>query len=214
MERIPVPNGMAHLSPWTLEQLAEGSLPSEERRMASQHVQACGRCAAELDSVQDLFSALADLPRFAPAAGFNDAVMASVSIAPRASLVPAWLARWLPATGRGWTMLVSAIAAPALPLILLVLWLLTKPLVSVETLWIWGGGKVSNAAQAGWTAAVDLGLESGAFAIANSALQSAAAVSPALVAAVITVFAIAIPLSAWSLVRFARSPLGQSNYAN
>ena len=87
-----------HLSDWTLEQLAEGLLPPEEHREASLHVEGCTRCASVVDGYHALFTVLSDLPRFAPSAGFSDAVIARTRLTPEPGPVVLWLRQFMPKT--------------------------------------------------------------------------------------------------------------------
>ncbi|HEX2186028.1 MAG TPA: hypothetical protein VHN78_11045, partial [Chloroflexota bacterium] len=126
-----------HLPPWTLEELAEGTLSPAETVGALEHVRACERCTAELDASRAVLAALASLPSFDPSPAFADRVMAQVVVRPAAALapVPGRLRRWLPHTRRGWTLLLGGVLAPVAPLVALLTWVLGYPGVSVGSLW-------------------------------------------------------------------------------
>lgn len=209
-----MPDSMAHLSEWTLEQLAEGALPAEEEAGTAAHLAACARCTAELDAYRALFSALADLPRFAPSPVFGDAVLARVQIAPQAASWMVTVQRWLPTTGRGWALLGVALVAPVIPLLAAVVWLLSHPLVSPASLLHWGTGQGQTAAQGVWSAFLDWGLGSGLMAWAQGAWGLLGSIPAGTLTGVLVGLAVAIPLSAWSLVRLLRTPMGNVHYAN
>lgn len=205
---------MAHLSEWTLEQMAEGMLPEPEHRDAMTHVERCTRCAAELEGFRALFSALSQMPRFAPSPQFTEAVMARVQVAPRASPAMARMRRWLPVTRRGWMLLSLALVAPALPVIAGMAWLLSQPLVSAAALGQWLSLQANGLAQATvarlgqWEASLGLAARG------RSVYAALLDVPPELLVAGLVVMAVGIPLSAWSLVRLVRAPTGNMNYAN
>lgn len=201
-----------HLPFWTLEQLAEGDLGHAERTLAQQHLDACAHCTAELRSARALIAALESLPAVAPSAGFADAVMARVVIAPHAAAAaaaePARQARrgWLPASLRGWIWLTALLAAVMAPLAALGVWLSAHPLVSVSALWGVARGWVSEVA---WNAVVQ-----GAGAVARSGLFGWAADTLARmpgpqtagVPLSLLLLLAAIPVSAFVMVRLLKTP--------
>lgn len=203
-----------HLSEWTLEQLAEGMLSSDELAGASAHVEACGRCAAELDGYRALFAALGEIPRFAPSAQFSDAVMARVRVAPAPSPVWSLVQRWVPRTRRGWSVLGAAVAAPAVSTAAVLIWLMSHPLVSPGWLLQWAGGEAAGAVEAGASQVFRWGMRSGLFGVGRQAVEAAGSLPLGAVAVVMAVLAVAIPLSAWSLIRLVRTPMRNVNYAN
>lgn len=213
-ERDLVPEATAHLSASRLEQLAEGSLGEAEANAARVHLSSCQRCSAELEAFGSLFAMLGELPRFAPSPAFAGAVMARVRIAPAESWYAALLRRLIPTTRRGWLLLGTALTAPATPFIALAVWLLFQPLVTPTTLLQWGQLRIQSGAEASiawlgeWfmTSLVGEGL----IALYTSVLS----VSTNALSGVIAFLAVAIPLSAWALVRLTRSPSGKVSYAN
>lgn len=202
---------IAHLTAQTLEELAEGTLDAELTANAEAHVAACSRCEAELDAYRVLFDRLGDLPRFAPSADFADAVMARVQIVPQTSLVPAWIRRLVPQTRRAWIFLGSAIVAPAVPIIALVLLLFSQPLLSPVTLWQWGSLRMQSMTQAGLAWLLDQTASSGIYGFGESMITTAQAIPLALVVAAIALLGFAMPLSAWGLLRLTRTPLRSVN---
>lgn len=202
-----------HLDDWTLEALAEGMVGDMERRTALAHLEACARCTAELEGYRALFAAIGDLPRLAPSPQFGDAVMARVRI-PQPSPLLAWLQRWAPATRRGWVLLVAALVAPVLPVIAAVGWVLSRPAVSVGSLWQQAAGGATSTAGAALDRIFQWGIDSGAFSRVQSVIDAVQGVPLETLAAVLMIFAVAIPLSAWSLFRLLRTPMGSATYAN
>ena len=209
---MPAPTG--HLTSETLEQFAEGSLPASETAPVDAHLQGCERCSAELDTVRSLFTMLEDLPRFAPSPAFGDAVMARVQIAPQESRALAWLRRWVPSTRRGWVLLGAAAVAPVVPLLALVAWVLSQPLLSPSTLAQWATIRTQSAGQAAaaWLFETAMSLEvadrAGALLDAMQALPTSA------VGGAVVFLGIAMPLSAWTLIRLTRTPMGSVTHAN
>lgn len=203
-----------HLSDEALEQLTDGLLGAEEQRDAETHLASCGRCAAELEGFRSLFAAISDLPRFAPSPAFGDGVMSRVRVAPAPGPAMAWLQRWLPSTRRGWTLLVAAATVPVLPVAALVAWVLTHPVMSPVSLWQWTSMQSRGAVQALMGTLLDRGMEVGVVGGARAAYAAVLALPPGMVMIVVGALAVAIPLSAWSLVRLVRTPMGSVSYAN
>ncbi|WP_420127308.1 anti-sigma factor family protein [Longimicrobium sp.] len=201
-----------HLPFWTLEQLAEGDLSHAERMLAEQHLRTCAHCASELRSARALISALQSLPAVSPSAGFADAVMARVVIAPRtataAAAEPARQARkgWLPASFRGWVWLTAMLTVIMAPLTGLGVWLSTHPLVSVSALWGIARGWVSEVA---WGAVVQVAGafgRSGLFGWAADTLARMPGPDAAGVPLSLLLFFAAIPVSAFVIVRLLKTP--------
>lgn len=88
-----------HLGAETLQALLEGELSRGERARVEEHLASCARCAAELDGWRLLFDELGELPALAPAAGFQDRVLAAV----RAPQPLPWAARAAALLGFGRT---------------------------------------------------------------------------------------------------------------
>ncbi len=212
--RSPVSKSMNHLTEWQIEQLAEGELPTAELSTATAHLDSCGRCAAEVDSYRMLFATLATLPRYAPSDEFAGAVMARLKPAPRLAPFYAWLRRIAPQTRRGWSVLFGLAVLPATPIIALFGWLLSHPLVSAEALMGWALSEARAGAADGFTAVRDWVAQAGALDLANVALSAASTFPMPALVTIFLLLAVAIPLSAWSLLRLLRSPSGNVEYAN
>lgn len=65
-----------HLTPEEVDLWAEGLLATDR----ALHLAECGHCLALAEAERKLVLELAQLPRFAPAAGFADRVMAQVKV--------------------------------------------------------------------------------------------------------------------------------------
>ena len=198
----------------TLEQLAEESLPAAEVSSARAHLAACMRCTAELEAYEALFARLGQLSRYAPSPAFADAVMARVQIAPAESPAMAWLRRFVPTTRRGWMMIGSAVIAPALPILALILLLMTQPLVTATTLWQWIMLRTQSMSQAGFAWLFDRATTSGIYSWMETGFTAAQSLSMSVLGLALVFVAIAIPLSGWGLVRLTRTPMGSVNHAN
>ncbi len=205
---------MPHPSDWSLEMYAEGELSPLERAPVAEHLEECARCVAEVEGYRALFAALEGLPRFAPAPDFNDAVIARVNLAPETDPLFVRVVRWLPTTTRGWVLLLLASLAPALPLIGLGIWILTQPLVSVGGLWQWATVWVQDAGWSLLTGALVLVIESQAMAWTRAGLDSLLAAPVQVLATGALILAVGIPLSAWTLYRLLRTPMGETRYAH
>lgn len=207
-------NPGTHLSDWTLEQLAEGGVPPEEQRPAALHLETCTLCAAGVEGYRALYTALSELPRFAPSPGFADAVIARTRLTPEPGPVALWLRQFAPRSRRAWVLLASAIVAPALPILAAAIWLLTHPLLTPAALWQWiamqgrpAGAKVGPVALR-W--ASDTGVEG----MARGAYELAHGLPLVALTVLVSVLAVAIPLSVWAIVRLVRTPMKDATYAN
>jgi anti-sigma factor RsiW len=207
-----VTDATGHLPFWTLEQLAEDDLGHAERTIAEQHLRACAHCTAELRSARAVIAALQSLPAVSPSAGFADAVMARVVIAPQAAAAaePARARSakrgWLPASVKGWVWLTAMLTVVMAPLAALGVWLNAHPLVSVSALWSvarsWGREVVWNAVV---EAAGAVG-RSGAFGWAADLLARMPGPQTAGVPLSMLIVLAAIPVSAFVMVRLLKTP--------
>lgn len=204
----------AHLTDLILERLAEGELPAAEAAEAHAHLEGCARCGSVLESYEALFGMLRELPRFAPSAAFADGVMARVRVAPREHLVVVWLRKLMPTTRRGWALVCAAVTAPAVPLLALLAWLLTQPLLTPATLGQWALIRGQAAVQGIAVTALEVASAAGVFGWAEAVYAAVRTVPGTALGGAVFLLAIAIPLSAWSLVRLTRTPSGNVTYAN
>jgi anti-sigma factor RsiW len=193
-----------HLPPWTIEELAEDMLSPAETSEALAHVRSCARCAADLDVSRAMISALGSLPAFSPSPGFAEAVMARVVI-PMAER--AGLRRWLPRTRKGWSGLGAAVLVPLAPLVAMLTWLFGYPGVSVTSLWTVGKGWLTDAAWGALVRVSEAVVRSPVFDwMATRGSELVGGAQGLSLAAVL--FAIAIPVSGWAMLRLLRTPTG------
>ena len=204
--RNVVPHSSWHLPEEMLEAIAEGALPPGDRSEAVAHVEACSRCATEIEAYRSLFAGLSALPRFAPSAAFSDAVMSRVTL-PHAALQMDRLAHWLPSTRRGWSAFAAAVLVPVIAVITLFAWLLSWSPVAPALLIPWGVERVRQAAAAGLSGANAWVLDSGVLDQLWSLVEPVTRIPMGTLSILAVLFAVAIPLSAWSLLHLTRTPL-------
>lgn len=206
-----------HLPYWTLEQLADDGLSHRERSLAEAHLRQCGACQAELDSARALVAALERLPALSPSAGFADAVMARVQVAPAAAVAAAparsRVRRWLPATQKGWMMLAAFLLLPLVPLGMLGSWLQANPMVSVGALWTVVRGWMRDVAWSGVVETAGALGRSGVLAAVGDGLAAVPGPAAGGVPVLLMVLLAAVPLSAWMMVRLLRTPVGGMTHA-
>lgn len=157
---------------------------------------------------------LGELPRFAPSPVFADAVMARVQITAHESRALALLRRLIPTTRRGWAFISVAVTAPAVPLVALVLWLLTQPLLSPATVTQWALLRIQSTAQTGSAWLLDRAFGSNLFGWAETSYATIQTVPDSALGGAIALLAVAMPLSVWGLIRLTRTPGGNVTYAN
>ncbi len=203
-----------HLDAVRLQQLLEGNLPANEAAAAKSHLDACSLCALELEAYQGLFRVLGSLHRYAPAAGFADAVMARVVVRPQESAILGWLRRLVPGSRRGWALLGTLITAPAAPLLVFVGWMLTQPMLSPAMLWDWGLRGAQGAAQTTLAWLADRATGSGVWDLVGGIYEVFQRVPPEALGGALAFLAIAMPVSAWALIRLIRIPVGSVTHAN
>jgi len=205
----------AHLEHWTLDELAEGTLSQMERARAETHLARCALCTAELEASRAVISALAALPRFAPSATFADAVMSRVALpaeAPEASTARA-RRRWLPATRRGWMLVLAAALAPLVPIVPFLAWVFSHPGVNAGSLWAIGRGWVAETVWGATVRGAEWTLRSGAAQwVVEQGGQMPGGYAGLL--AVVLMALLAIPVSGWAMVRLLRTPTGELTHAH
>jgi anti-sigma factor RsiW len=128
---------MLHPAAEEIEAYVDGSLAEAERVVFESHLTTCGRCVAEVDEWRALFAALASLPALEPTAGFADRVMAGVELArPWPARLAALLRRLVPTTTRAWLLLTALLALPVVCTGGALTWVLSRPWLSPEGLWL------------------------------------------------------------------------------
>jgi hypothetical protein len=212
--RNTVPLSPEHPAGWTLELYAEEALPGDEGTRVGAHVRGCLACSSEVESFRSLFREMATLPQLSPSFDFSDAVMARVKITPHHSPVYAWLLRWLPSTRRGWALLLGLAMAPALPIILLVAWVISNPMVTPAGLWSFTTDWLRDGA---WSLLVGMAgriVESDTITGAQALVNSIFALPAEILLGAGLMLGIGIPLSVWVLYRTLRTPTRGSMYAH
>jgi anti-sigma factor RsiW len=177
------PRGAAlrHLAPEGIQRHLMGELNPEQSAGAVAHLAHCPSCREEAARWHTLFGGLGTLPSVSPTAAFEDRVMVRVPVGAIARAFAAqqrpWserlltrVQRWVPRTGRGWALLGGASILPATAPILLILFFLANPAVSLRDLllfvqwqlfrlgdglgarWLqsWGGGSASWGLETLW----------------------------------------------------------------
>ena len=128
---------LRHPDPERLQALVEESLDGPGTAQVQAHLTTCTRCRSEVEELRSLFGMLSSLAYHAPAAGFADRVMAGVRIRqPWHARAAEWLDRLAPKTTRGWAVATSMVALPAVALSALLWWLMSRPGVTVQGLWV------------------------------------------------------------------------------
>jgi anti-sigma factor RsiW len=208
-----VPYSPEHPADWTLELLAEGSLPPDEQDAVAIHVERCVRCTAEVEAYQSLFAAMSAMPQFSPSPGFAEAVMTRVSIASPAAM-PEWMTAWLPKTIRGWVLLVGLSMVPALPVIAAVWWVISNPQVSLVGLWDTGTAWLQDASWALLVGVLGTAVESNLAAWGRLLVDLVMGTPLEILVLGTLVLAVGIPVSAWTLYRTLRTPSRGTVYAH
>ena len=207
-----VPESSMHPPQWMLDLFADEALAPREQVEVAAHIASCPHCAAEVDASRMVIGSLSEMPRFEPTPGFAEAVMARVQIAP----VP-WAVRvrqWLPQTRRGWALAFGAVTAPLAPVVVLLAWLLSHPMVTVSGLWYWGTSRVRDTA---WNAVGGFfaaAVERGNVGWVPDFIAAAAGISPILLLMAAATVAALTFLSGWSLNHLLRTPSGGATHAH
>ncbi|CAN5307278.1 hypothetical protein BH20GEM2_BH20GEM2_17050 [soil metagenome] len=194
----------SHLDEWQLE------LAAEDRPMLTEsrdHLLGCADCLTQVERLREIALALASLPRFAPSAGFADAVMARVAVAPAAFF------RWLPATRAGWLRLAAALLIPLIPVLALAAWLLSRPLVTAPALLGWAGDQLRDGF---WAAVLAIGgaaVRSGLWDSVGDGLSAAAGTLSGDLLPILLFLAL-VPFSMLVLIRLSRTPNGGVTHAH
>lgn len=197
-----------HPSEWELELLAEDALPPADQPSVLEHLAICSRCEAEVDSLRSLTDALGALPRFAPSAGFNEAVMARVIVTPQRAWILERIAHRLPATRSGWSLFSLWAFIPALAALAGVFWVGDQyPSLTFGSAFEWVLG---NSRSVGWslvTEAVVWVMDSPLPAWSNTFVLRLTQLGDGLLVTGAAALAIAIPLSVWTLMQLLRTPM-------
>ena len=84
-----------HLTAERIQAFLDGALSGDERAEVQEHATYCGRCQAEVETWQFLYSELGDLPQLSPAPNFRDRVLAGLDTAVPAASGEKRLLGWL-----------------------------------------------------------------------------------------------------------------------
>lgn len=169
---------LGHLEHERLQAFVEESLDDAGAAIVEAHLEGCARCRVEVEELRSLFGVLASVAYHAPALGFADRVMARVRVRqPWFARVEEWLARLAPRTTRGWAFTSAMVALPVVATTAVLWWLLSRPGVTVQGLWVmstdfagraltgawaWAWPRLADSTLAGWvTALADLTASAG-----------------------------------------------------
>ena len=166
-----------------------------------------------MESLRSLTAALAELPRFAPSAGFSEAVMARVVVHQRAWLLER-IADWMPTTRGGWGLFSLLSLIPILSALNAVVWLDARfPGVTTGGALRWA---VENGRSAGWALVSDLTVWVLSTPLPQwweMFLSRAETVGGDLLVVSAVAFATMVPVSAWLLMHLLRTPLENRSHA-
>ncbi|HUE77701.1 MAG TPA: hypothetical protein VMM83_07145 [Longimicrobiales bacterium] len=132
-----------HPEPERLQAFVEASLDGEAAAAVDAHVASCSLCEGEVEQLRSLFEMLSGLAYHAPAAGFVDRVMTQVRVRqPWFAWAEQWAREWAerltPKSTRALALTSALVALPAIAMAALVWWVLSRPGVSVQSLWVIG----------------------------------------------------------------------------
>jgi hypothetical protein len=199
-----------------LEAFVEGSLGKADVAVLESHVLGCSQCQTEVDELRSLFSALARMERFSPSVGFANRVMAHVRLPdPWYSRAGQFIAGMAPRTSRGWAFAGGLLALPFVGIGTLMLWLLTKPYVTSESLVAFtvqqGGRSIGAFSRSLLSTIIQSDITLFLTRLAESVLSAGLAGAGTVAA----LFAGMIALSTWILYQnLIRTPTRRSDYAS
>ena len=85
-----------HLTAERIQAFLDDALSRNERAEVQEHATSCGRCQADVEAWQFLYSELGGLPELSPAPNFGDRVLAGLDKAVPAASAEKRLLRWVP----------------------------------------------------------------------------------------------------------------------
>lgn len=136
---------MFHPATKEVEAYVAGSLSAADRATLESHLAGCPECTAEVEEWRALFAGLAVLPHLEPSPGFADRVMANIQLhQPWQVRVAALLRRLLPSSTGGWFLVTAILALPVLTMGGALTWLISRPGLSLDELWIYLGFRAEN----------------------------------------------------------------------
>lgn len=199
-----------------LQAYAAKELEGGDTAVIDAHLTTCARCRAEVEELHSLFVMLSSLAYHAPAAGFADRVMARVRVRqPWFARAADWLAGLAPKSTRAWALTAAMVALPAVATTGLIWWLMSRPGVTVQGLWVISSEFAARALSGAWSWAWSY--------VAGSALASWAAGAAEVVASVgrgglglgVVMFATLTAASVWILYQnLFRTEARRTDYAS
>lgn len=212
-----------HVPAGILQDFVDGALPETAVARVEAHVEACGRCANELDSWRLVAARLGSLGSFEPAEGFEDQVMAGLRVAratrPLPAREPAWarglraarsgLRRLVPETRQAVAVLSGAAVTPMV-VVGLVFWALAShPALTMSSLVSFAWWQVSDLVTAAVAAASTVAFQSAEMFGLYSLLETLAS-APTVVAGGVLVYTTVCALALRVLYKnlFANRPTG------
>lgn len=140
-----------HPSHERLQSFVEDSLDAGAAAGVDAHLGSCARCRGEVEALRSVFTLLSGLTYHAPAAGFADRVMREVRVrrpwfAGAEEWVREWAERLTPKSTRALALTSAMIALPAVATTALLWWVLSRPGVSVQSLWVMSADFAGRAA--------------------------------------------------------------------
>lgn len=208
---------LSHPAQERLEGYVEGSLPDAERAVVDSHLVACPRCRRAVDEWEALFDALATVPRPAPAADFANRVMADVRVPkPWAERLAALVRRLVPRSTRAWALAAAFLALPIVAIGGTAAWLLSKPWITLQGLWIFATSRGAQALASFVGRAIGALLETGAGRWATETAQfMVAGLEPSQLVIGLGVLAALTSVSTWILYRYLiRTPTRDGDYVS
>jgi hypothetical protein len=207
---------MFHPESERLEAFVEGSLDKGDAAVLESHVLGCSQCQTEVEELRLLFSALARMERFAPAVGFANRIMAHVRLPdPWYARAGQYIAGLAPKTSRGWAFAAGVLALPLVGVGTVMLWLLSKPYVTGESLIAFTLQQTGRSIGAFGRSFLSTVIQSDITLLLTRLAESVLSAGLAGAGTVAALFAGAIALSAWILYQnLIRTPTRRSDYAS
>jgi hypothetical protein len=214
---------LKHLSAEELQTFVEGQLPEGDRVVIESHLVACLRCQGEAEEWRSLFTALSGMPKFDPAPGFADRVIAGFANLSHATAALPWyqragraVVRVAPKTTKGWALAAAFLAMPVVSIGVVLTWLLSKPYVSAHTLYAFTMDRSAHALQSLGSGTIAWAMKTDFVAyLVRMSGQLVHQVGMSGLGALAATVAIAISLSIWVLYEnLFRSPTREASYVS
>lgn len=198
---------MEHPTAERLEAYVEGDLDDGARAAVASHLLRCTRCDQDVEEWRSLFAVLRGLPRFAPAPGLANRVMAHVRVRrPWQARAGGWVTRFLPRTTGGWAVATLLLALPVLTGVGFMTWLLSKSYVTVHGLWVFSTQQFSGYARRTAQGLFDGLLQTDAAAWVARGLEAAQTTGAREIGVVTAAAGVLMMVSIWVLYRYLIRP--------